>query len=221
MHTPSEENYLKAIYKLSENKNHPVLTNSIAELMQTKAASVTDMLKKLSAKKLIHYKKYQGVALTLEGKQKAISILRKHRLWEYFLVEKLKFNWDEVHEAAEELEHINSQMLTDRLDEFLNFPRFDPHGDPIPDKNGKIFSNNYVALSDLKINDKGKVGGVGEQHTAFLKHLGKLNINLGTAIQLKEIHEFDKSVSVSIDKKPAITLSYEVSKNILMSIEKI
>ena len=216
MHTESEENYLKAIYKLAEQNRQPVLTNSIAEIMQTKPASVTDMLKKLSAKKLIHYKKYQGVALTIEGKQKAISILRKHRLWEYFLVEKLKFNWDEVHETAEELEHIRSQKLTDRLDEFLNFPRFDPHGDPIPDKNGKISTNNYTALSELKINAKGKVSGVNEQQTSFLKHLGKLNIGLGTVIQLKEKNEFDNSVSVSIERRTPITLSYEVSKNILM-----
>ncbi|HUM47572.1 MAG TPA: metal-dependent transcriptional regulator, partial [Chitinophagales bacterium] len=178
MFSPTEENYLKCIYlQLEKNGVHPVTTNEISEQVKTKAASVTDMLKRLADKRLIHYKKYQGVLLTTSGKTKALSIVRKHRLWEYFLVEKLKFQWDEVHAVAEELEHVNSDLLVDKLDAFLGRPKFDPHGDPIPDHLGKLSVSKFRNLSSLKANEKGKVAAVIEQQPAFLKHLDKLHIH--------------------------------------------
>ena len=132
----SEENYIKAIYHIQQSVD-TVSTNALAEQLKTKPASVTDMLKKLKTKKLLHYEPYQGVRLTAEGRKLALGIVRKHRLWEFFLVEKLQFGWDEVHEVAEELEHISSKKLIDKLDAYLDFPRFDPHGGPIPDENGR------------------------------------------------------------------------------------
>src|SRR5688500_18567354 len=160
MNSFTEENYLKAIFKLLEGDDEAVTTNAIAEKMNTRAASVTDMLKKLSEKKLINYKKYQGVTLTSSGKKIALNIIRKHRLWEVFLVEKLNFKWDEVHDIAEQLEHINSDTLIERIDKFLNYPKFDPHGDPIPDINGKFQSNKSVLVSELKLNSVGIMTGV-------------------------------------------------------------
>ena len=135
--TFSEENYLKTIYHLTTSLSTEISTNAIAEMMETKASSVTDMLKKLAEKDLVHYKKYQGVFLTPKGKLAAKMIVRKHRLWEVFLVEKLDFSWDEVHEVAEQLEHIQSKKLIDKLDQFLEYPSIDPHGDPIPNAKGE------------------------------------------------------------------------------------
>ncbi|RZL20212.1 MAG: metal-dependent transcriptional regulator, partial [Pedobacter sp.] len=182
MQSYTEENYLKTIYHLSV-VNNPVQTNAIAEKMQTKAASVTDMLKKLAEKELVDYVKYQGVSLTEGGKATAINIIRKHRLWEVFLVDKLGFKWDQVHEVAEELEHIKSTLLTERLDEFLDFPKVDPHGDPIPDKYGNFADLSFVKLSKLNTGDKGTITGVSEHSSAFLKHLEKLGLTLGKKIE--------------------------------------
>jgi DtxR family Mn-dependent transcriptional regulator len=218
MASQSEENYLKNIYLLEERSgNNPVTTNELSEVLNTKAASVTDMLQRLSEKKLLHYKKYQGVLLTLHGKGKAISIIRKHRLWEYFLVEKLKFQWDEVHPVAEELEHISSDLLVDKLDGFLGRPKFDPHGDPIPNQNGKITPLNFKSLSSLKINDKGKVAAVVEQQPAFLKHLDKLHIHMGTQVKVVEKVEFDKSMGIVINNNFKENISFEIAKNILIA----
>ena len=218
MASQSEENYLKNVYLLLEkNGNTPVATNELSEAMATAAASVTDMLKRLAGKKLLHYKKYQGVLLTQSGKAKAISIIRKHRLWEYFLVEKLKFQWDEVHDMAEELEHINSDLLVDKLDSFLGRPKFDPHGDPIPDHNGKIVSTHFKNLSSLSIQEKGKVAAVLEQQPAFLKHLDKLHIHMGTPLQVVEKVSFDKSMGIVINRAATVNISFEIAKNILIA----
>lgn len=215
MQSYTEENYLKTIYHLSVISN-PVQTNAIAERMQTKAASVTDMLKKLSEKELVDYVKYQGVTLTEKGKLAAINIVRKHRLWEVFLVEKLSFKWDEVHDVAEELEHIKSTLLIERLDEFLEFPKVDPHGDPIPDQHGNFADLAFVKLSKLKTNDKGTITGVSEHSSPFLKHLEKLGLTLGKKIEVSEILDFDGSVELSIDGNK-INISREVAKHILIS----
>lgn len=215
MQSYTEENYLKIIYHLSEI-SHPVQTNAIAERIQTKAASVTDMLKKLSEKGLVDYVKYQGVTLTEKGKLTAINIVRKHRLWEVFLVEKLAFKWDEVHEVAEELEHINSTLLIERLDEFLDFPKVDPHGDPIPDKNGKFADLAFVKLNKLKIGEKGTITGVSEHSSPFLKHLEKLGLTLGKKIQVTEITDFDGSVELLVNGN-SLSISREVAKHILIS----
>ncbi|MEJ7780231.1 MAG: metal-dependent transcriptional regulator [Daejeonella sp.] len=218
MNSFTEENYLKAIYHLSEGNNAVVSTNGIAEVTNTKAASVTDMLKKLADKKLINYIKYRGVTLTDTGLNAAVHIIRKHRLWEVFLVENLGFKWDEVHDIAEELEHINSTMLIDRLDDFLGKPAADPHGDPIPDRTGNFKHKKHVKVSDMKLGQAGTISGVNEHSSVFLKHLEKLGLTLGTKIMITELIEFDGSIMLSLDSKNERTISREVAKNILVII---
>ena len=217
MNSYTEENYLKTIYQILEKGVSEVSTNAIAEQMNTKAASVTDMLKKLADKKLIHYQKYQGVSLTGKGKKIALNIIRKHRLWEVLLVEKLNFKWDEVHDIAEQLEHINSQELVERLDLFLNYPKFDPHGDPIPDANGKFHLQKSLPLSQLKKNNTGVMTGVVDHSTAFLQYLEKISILLGNEIQIKEITEYDNSFYISVNKKKHVYISNQIAQNILVS----
>ena len=215
MQSYTEENYLKSIYHLSEISN-PVQTNAIAEKMNTKAASVTDMLRKLADKKLVDYMKYQGVSLTEFGKSAAIAIIRKHRLWEVFLVEKLNFKWDQVHDVAEELEHIKSTLLVEQLDEFLNYPKIDPHGDPIPDKNGKFANLSFIKLNKLKVNEMGIMVGVSEHTSAFFKHLDKLSLSLGKKVKLLELREFDGSVELELEGQK-INVSREVVEHILVN----
>ncbi|GGE47518.1 DtxR family iron (metal) dependent repressor [Pedobacter psychrotolerans] len=215
MQSFTEENYLKIIYHLAENTGN-VQTNAIAEQMQTKPASVTDMIKKLAEKGFVDYIKYQGVTLTEKGRNAAIEIVRKHRLWEVFLVDKLNFKWDEVHDVAEELEHIKSTALIERLDEFLGFPKSDPHGDPIPDKNGRFAKTQFTKLIDLKIGDQGTITGVSQHSSAFLKHLEKLGLTLGKQIEINDVTDFDGSVEILIAGKQ-INISREVAKHILTS----
>lgn len=215
MQSFTEENYLKVIYHLAQ-KTTSVQTNAIAEQIQTKPASVTDMLKKLAEKELVDYVKYQGVTLTEKGKQAAISIVRKHRLWEVFLVDKLNFKWDEVHDVAEELEHIKSVDLIERLDEFLGFPKSDPHGDPIPDKNGTFAKTQFIKLIELKVGDSGTITGVSQHSSPFLKHLEKMGLTLGKQIQVTDVTDFDGSVEILISDKQ-INISREVAKHILIS----
>ncbi|TCD01072.1 metal-dependent transcriptional regulator [Pedobacter psychroterrae] len=217
MQSFTEENYLKIIYHLSLGSTASVQTNAIAEKIQTKPASVTDMIKKLADKQLVNYKKYQGVTLTEKGKLAAINIVRKHRLWEVFLVEKLNFKWDEIHDIAEELEHINSAELIERLDEFLAFPKNDPHGDPIPDKNGNFDNIIFNKLNKLKPGTRGLIMGVNEHSPAFLKHLEKLGLTLGKQIEIIEITEFDGSIELVVETKK-ISLSREIAKHILIKI---
>jgi DtxR family Mn-dependent transcriptional regulator len=216
MNSFTEENYLKAIFKLSNVENSEVSTNSIAEELNTKASSVTDMIKKLSDKKLVKYKKYRGVSLTKKGHAIAVSIVRNHRLWEVFLVDKLKFKWDEVHDLAEELEHVHSEKLTDQLDAFLEFPKFDPHGDPIPDKDGNFHHHKDVTLADLKPTEKGIVVGVKEHSRSYLKYLENIKLALGVGVEVKEITEFDQSMSISIDGNEPINISHQASINLII-----
>lgn len=216
MNSYTEENYLKAIYHLSQNDNSIVSTNGISELINTKAASVTDMLKKLADKELINYIKYQGVTLTETGRRIAIAIVRKHRLWEVFLVEKLGLKWDEVHEIAEELEHINSALLINRLDNFLGNPKTDPHGDPIPDREGNIQQKSLIKISKMKAGQNGIISGVDEHSPVFLQYLEKSGLTLGKEIHIKEIMPFDHSVILIIDGEKELTISREVAKNILI-----
>jgi DtxR family Mn-dependent transcriptional regulator len=217
-HSFTEENYLKAIYHLSTGNNSVVSTNQIAEMTNTKAASVTDMLKKLADKKLINYIKYQGVTLTVAGKNAAVSIVRKHRLWEVFLVEKLGFKWDEVHDIAEELEHINSESLINRLDDFLGNPAADPHGDPIPDRSGTIHQKKLVRISDMQQDQSGMISGVSEHSSVFLKLLEKMGLTLGTKIIITELIEFDGSIMLVVNGNSDRTISREVAKNILVML---
>jgi DtxR family Mn-dependent transcriptional regulator len=214
MQSYTEENYLKAIYNLSSIENQAVSTNAIAEKLSTKASSVTDMLKKLSDKKFIRYEKYQGAELTEKGKKIAVNIIRKHRLWEVFLVNHLNFKWDEVHEIAEELEHINSEKLIDSLERFLNFPQFDPHGDPIPDKDGKIYHHKEISIKDLKVGEYGIIVGVKEHHPEFLRYLENAKLILGTTIQVVKIFKWDNSVMIKCNKKQDISISDKVASNL-------
>jgi DtxR family Mn-dependent transcriptional regulator len=211
--TISEENYIKVIYHLSLVSPKGVNTNAIAGMLDTKASSVTDMLKKLSEKELVAYQKYQGVTLTESGFLSAKMIVRKHRLWEVFLVEKLNFSWDEVHEIAEELEHIKSEALINKLDEFLEFPDFDPHGDPIPNANGVIKKVNKLLLSEAVLNTEYKCVGVKDSSSDFLKYLDKQKIALGSKIKVKEKESFDDTLLVVIDSRE-LTLSNKIANNL-------
>ncbi|WP_276389216.1 metal-dependent transcriptional regulator [Eudoraea chungangensis] len=211
--TYSEENYIKAIFHLGIDGVKAVSTNSVAEQMSTKPSSVTDMMKKLSEKGLVNYKKYRGVSLTEKGRILALSIVRKHRLWEVFLVQKLDFSWDEVHEVAEQLEHINSDKLIDKLDELLNFPEYDPHGDPIPAKNGQIKKRDKELLSQMEINSASICVGVKDSSVAFLRFLDKNKIALGNTIRVMEIEEFDNSLHVLIEDRP-MHLSQLIASNL-------
>lgn len=213
--TFSEENYLKTIYHLTSTSSKEVSTNEIAEMMATKASSVTDMLKKLAEKDLLNYKKYQGVSLTEKGKLSAKMIVRKHRLWEVFLVEKLNFSWDEVHDIAEQLEHIKSEQLINKLDDFLGNPTEDPHGDPIPDANGKIIKTEKLLLSELSQNQIGICVGVKDSSTEFLKYLDKNQIALGTKIQIITKEEFDLSLKIRVENNEWI-ISNKIAANLFV-----
>lgn len=211
--THSEENYLKTIFHLSQQPFEEISTNAIAEKMETKASSVTDMLKKLGEKELINYKKYQGVTLTPKGKQVATMIVRKHRLWEVFLVEKLQFSWDEVHDIAEQLEHIKSEKLIEKLDAFLEFPTEDPHGDPIPDAEGKIISTEKLLLAELPPNQAGICVGVKDSSTEFLQYLDKQSIALGSNITIISQEPFDLSLKIKVNQD-VFVISQKIANNL-------
>lgn len=211
----AEENYLKAILKLSGSPDGTVSTNAIAAQLDTSAASVTDMLKKLSDKELISYQRYKGAFLTDDGQRIATTLLRKHRLWEVFLVQSLGMTWDEVHEIAEELEHIQSDRLIDRLDHFLGHPKFDPHGDPIPNAQGKYTLRAQVPLSELKPGQQGIVIGVREDETSFLKHLNEKGLTLGKSIKVITNDDYDNTLSLQVDGHE-LNLSGKVARNIMI-----
>ena len=215
--TFSEENYLKTIYHLTTSLSTEISTNAIAEMMETKASSVTDMLKKLAEKDLVHYKKYQGVFLTPKGKLAAKMIVRKHRLWEVFLVEKLAFSWDEVHDIAEQLEHIKSEQLINRLDDFLGNPTEDPHGDPIPDANGQIIKVEKQLLSELSEKQSGICVGVKDTSSEFLKYLDKQGIALGSKIDLLSKESFDLSVKIKVDGRE-LSISNKIASNLFVKL---
>jgi DtxR family Mn-dependent transcriptional regulator len=215
--TSAEENYLKAIFKIAEKEPGAVLTNALAAAMGTSAASATDMLKRLSDKQLVAYEKYRGVTLTEAGSQLATVLIRKHRLWEVFLVDKLGFAWDEVHDFAEQLEHVQGEHLTERLDDFLGHPRFDPHGDPIPDAQGRWIRRPQVRLATLAPGQRGVVTGVDDHSSAFLQYLDELGIGLGVEIVLSERTPYDQSTKVSIGSRVAI-LSEKVCQNLFVRV---
>ncbi|MES1219733.1 MAG: metal-dependent transcriptional regulator, partial [Bacteroidota bacterium] len=212
-----------------------VTTNELAHELSSRPASITDMMKKLKTKKLLHYQPYRGFRLSGEGKKVALGIIRRHRLWEYFLAEKLKFSWDEVHEVAEDLEHVSSKKLIDKLDEYLGFPRFDPHGDPIPDMHGKIETSEAVCLTNLALNKKAIVCKVGDQSSEILELLRHKNINIGTRLEIKRKFDFDNSMEIIIsaaskNSKPGknqrtpteeplrLTISEQLAENIFVEI---
>ena len=216
--TISEENYIKVIYHLSLVSPKGVNTNAIAGMLETKASSVTEMLKKLSDKNLLIYQKYQGANLTESGLLTAKMIVRKHRLWEVFLVEKLHFSWDEVHDIAEELEHIKSEKLINKLDAFLDFPAFDPHGDPIPDENGTLNKVEKLLLSEAKLNIEYQCVGVKDTSVAFLQYLDKQKISLGSKIKILSKEDFDASQTLEVSEK-IIMISNKIADNIFIKIQ--
>ena len=213
-YSTSEENYIKAIFHLQ--KDGTVTTNELAAELHTRPASVTDMMKKLSAKKLVHYKAYHGFNLSNEGRKVALLIIRRHRLWEFFLAEKLKFSWEEVHAVAEDLEHVSSKKLIDKLDEYLGFPRTDPHGDPIPDSNGKIESNKQICLLEMPLNKIVTVCYVSDQSSGMLELLSHKKIGIGTRLEVKKKFSYDNSLEIKIQQQTPINISEQLAKNIFV-----
>ena len=217
MHSFTEENYLKAIYKLQESNGEVVATSALAQEVGVHAPSVTDMLKRMAHKKLVSYQKSKGFKLTEKGRQVAISIIRNHRLWEVFLVDKLGFRWDEVHDLAEQLEHIKSEDLVNKLDSYLGFPKADPHGDPIPDANGILPKSKSVLLSTLKIADIGTFTGVTDHTAIFLNYLDKAGISLGDTIKIKGIEEYDQTYTLQLKSKKELVVSFKVANCLLIN----
>lgn len=215
MLSQSEENYLKAIYSLELEKETKISTSLIASKIETKASSVSDMLKKLSEKGVIHYEKYKGVSLTSNGKKTAIKIVRNHRIWEYFLVNKLDYSWNEVHDIAEQLEHIKSDTLIDKLDAYLNFPAHDPHGDPIPDKDGNIQKVQQVLLSLLETGDSARLTRVKDSSNTFLGYLDRNEITLNSTIKILAKEPFDGSMLLEINNKK-LSISHQISNNLFV-----
>jgi len=218
MISSTEENYLKAIFELSDKMEGAVSTNSIAALMNTSAASVTDMLKRLTEKGFTLYEKYKGVRLSPSGEKVATQLIRKQRLWETFMVEKLNFSWDEVHPVAEQLEHIQSEQLIDRLDDFLGNPKFDPHGDPIPDKEGNFTYRRQIPLNELPLQQSAVVVGVGEHSPAFLQFIEHLDLVLGVELSIRERYPYDGSLLIVINGKDEKVISQKVSQNLYVKI---
>jgi len=217
----TEENYIKAIFAISQGNNgEGVSTNELSDHLHNKAGSVTDMLKRLAEKKLINYQKYKGVFLTNKGEKMALHIIRKHRLWEVFLLKKLKFKWDEVHDIAEQLEHIKSDELVQRLDAFLGQPKFDPHGDPIPDAKLQINPVKAIPLNRYQTKGMFIFMGVCEHSTTFLQHLTSIGLKIGDSIKVEEINTFDNSFKVSINKSESQFFSNKVASNILVKLKK-
>ncbi len=217
MPSQTEENYLKAIYKLGEAEpGQDVSTNRIAAALATRAASVTDMLRRLADKQLLDYEKYRGVRLTAEGRRLALLTVRKHRLWEVFLVQQLGFSWDEVHEVAEELEHVQSPLLLRRLDAFLQFPSFDPHGDPIPAEDGAVRRPVQRLLADLAPGESGTLAAVKNTSAPFLQYLDKVGLPLGARVRVLDKVAFDNSLEVRVNEGRAISISAEVSRNLFL-----
>jgi DtxR family transcriptional regulator, Mn-dependent transcriptional regulator len=214
-YSTSEENYIKAIFHLQQ-ADETVTTNELAAELKAKPASITDMMKKLKAKKLLHYQPYRGFKLSAEGTKVALGIIRRHRLWEFFLSEKLKFSWDEVHDVAEQLEHVSSKKLIDKLDEYLEFPRTDPHGDPIPDANGRIEIIEKICITELQANMPAMVCSVSDQSVQVLELLEHKGIGIGTRLEVKKKFDFDNSMEIKIGRQPSFSISEQLAKNIFV-----
>lgn len=218
MHTLTEENYLKVIYHLSQKDINKITPTALADEMGINAASVVDMIKKLSDKNLISYDKKKGAKLLNKGNKIALDIVRKHRLWEVFLFEKLEYSWDIVHEIAEQLEHIKHEELADRLDKYLNYPEFDPHGDPIPNAKGEIPAIANTLLSEIEADQICQVTAVKDTSAVFLQYLEQLSISIGTNIKVLEKIPFDGSVLIKIRNEVKTTVSKKFADSLLVSI---
>jgi DtxR family Mn-dependent transcriptional regulator len=215
MYTVAEENYIKSIYHLQRQQQN-VSTNALSARLQTRPASVTDMLKKLEAKKLLTYEKYYGCRLTAAGSRLALNIIRRHRLWEYFLSEKLGFGWEEVHEIAEQLEHVQSTALTEKLDAFLGFPRFDPHGDPIPDGTGKMSQQWQLPLCEWPVDKPGLVSAGGSQDERLLEMLSQKKLHIGAVVVVVQQFAFDRSLEIRLEDGCLVHISEQLGKFIFI-----
>lgn len=215
MLSSTEEDYLKTIYNLQQESQNVVSTNEISNSLNIKASTVTDMLKRLSSKKLIKYKPYYGTSLTKKGNDLALALVRKHRLWETFLVEHLGFEWSEVHDIAEQMEHVNSDKLINNLDKFMGFPKVDPHGDPIPSEKGEIEYSDFKSLCETPVGNSVSFCGVGDSSSEFLEYLTSINLTLGKKITIFEVIDYDESIRINTENE-IITLSKKVGKNILV-----
>ena len=216
MFSVAEENYIKSIYHLQrQGKN--VTTNELADFLQTKPASVTDMVQKLEAKKILKYQKYYGCSLTTNGKKMALKIVRRHRLWEYFLVHTLGFEWHEVHAIAEQLEHVQSPALTEKLDAFLQYPAFDPHGDPIPDKEGKMAVQTKNSLASAKKGTAGVIAAVQPQSDKLLKTLHEKGLAIGMPVEILEVHDFDQSIQLALNNGRRVEISAQLAGHLLIT----
>ncbi|MDQ2719965.1 MAG: metal-dependent transcriptional regulator [Bacteroidota bacterium] len=211
----SEENYIKSIYNL-QHKTEKVNTNSLASFLNTSAASITDMMKKLKCKKILEYKKYYGFRLNEAGKKEALKIIRRHRLWEYFLVTKLGMEWEKVHDVAEELEHVSSIDLIEKLDSYLAKPKIDPHGDPIPDGKGNIQILKQIALNNLPIKKNAVISSVSNQTPQMMEMLNHYGIGLGSQIKVLKSFLFDGSLEIKIARKPECIISGTAAQNIFV-----
>ena len=209
----AEENYIKSIYHLQQ-LHESVNTNALADHLKTKPASITDMLKKLQSKGLVQYNRYKGFKLSRDGNKAALIIIRRHRLWEVFLVDQLRFSWEEVHEVAEELEHVRSKKLIDKLDAFLSHPKFDPHGDPIPDNNGRLSVRQQLPLSELPLNKQAVITSVQNQSSELLSFLTSQNMMIGTRLEVKRKLPFDNSIEIKFKNRQSLNISEQVANAI-------
>lgn len=215
MHSYTEENYLKALFNLANDKGE-VSVNELSKRLEIKMPTVNSMIKKLADKKLVHYESYKPLRLTEKGKKEAGLVIRKHRLTEMFLVQKMDFGWEQVHEIAEQIEHLHSPHFFEKMDEMLGYPTIDPHGSPIPDKTGKIDWVNYEKLSDCKAGETVKLAAVIHTTDDFLKFLNSRELQLGLKIKIKSVERFDGSMVIAYNKKTAETLSHTVSERLLV-----
>lgn len=213
MGTLTEENYIKTIYSLSFEAGE-VTVSELARKLNVKLPTVNSMIKKLAAKKVVSYAPYRGIKITERGKKEALSIIRKHRLAELFLVEVMGLGWEEVHDIAEQLEHVESERFYDRIDEMLGKPKVDPHGEPIPDVNGRIHSNAGMALSQLKEGSSAKIISVSNDEKNFLDHLNAKGLRIGDTITLKKKELFDGSVVIITKSKKETLLTHQVAERI-------
>ncbi len=213
----AEERYLLAINELADREDNTVSTNAIAEKLDTSAASVSDMIRKLAEKGLLIYEKYHGVSISESGKKQAFRLRRNHHLWEVFLAEKLQFKWDEISGLAEKLGHIDSPLLINRLEEFLGFPKFNPHGSPIPDKDLELSSKQLLVLANIPEHQEVTFESVKDNQPVFLKYLDKINLKLGDRLVIDERIEFDGSLNITIGGNTTLTISKQAAENLLVS----
>ncbi len=219
MNSLTEENYLKALFNIA-NKDGEVNVAELSKSLDLKMPTVTSMVKKLARKKLVHYESYKPLRLTEKGKKEAGLIIRKHRLTEMFLVNKMKMGWEDVHDIAEQIEHIQSPVFFEKMDELLGFPELDPHGSPIPDRDGKVVWKEYNKLSDCRVGETVKLAAVINTSSEFLKFLNTRDMRLGLKIKIKSIEPFDNSMIISYGKRLAETLSNVVCERLLVEKQK-